>query len=358
MKLRESLRIKYDEPEQLINTTQAKQISWGITVNFLLIHIAMLILFANNGVRPMAVFNIFSIIFYLLMFPVIQKEHFKTYILASYLEVLLHMSLAAYFTGWENGFQITLIGINLMLFLSDYFGRALGIKRLPSLWLSFLGMAVYIATYVVCHSFAAPYVLPERVTFRLNIAWAVITFFISIMCMQSYVWLASSSQEMLRRQAGIDKLTGLSNRNDMTGYLEKLQGGRGLEGCWVAMMDVDDFKAINDSYGHLCGDSVLKEIAALMNEYNVDARICRWGGEEFLITGFTDGNMEIHLARLDRLRQAVGAYNFRYESHIIHTTITIGVVEYIDGESIAEWIGRADRKLYEGKESGKDRLIF
>ena len=123
------------------------------------------------------------------------------------------------------------------------------------------------------------------------------------------------------------------------------------------MMDIDDFKLVNDTYGHLCGDYVLKEIAFLMHRENVDAVLSRWGGEEFLIVGFSDGDMQIHLARLEQLRKSIEEHDFTYEDTHLKITVTIGVAEYAPGESTDEWIGRADMNLYEGKRSGKNKVV-
>ena len=117
-------------------------------------------------------------------------------------------------------------------------------------------------------------------------------------------------------------------------------------------------KKINDTYGHLFGDYVLRTIAEIMNDHKVDAEICRWGGEEFLIVGFSDNDMDIHLARLDDLRRTIEEHEFTYRGESTAVTVTIGVALYGKGMSIDEWIGAADRKLYEGKRSGKNRVIF
>ena len=354
----------FDIKEQLENTMQirgtlidhktARLIGDAVAASFLSIHVVMLILFSVNGVRPMAIFNIFSIAFYVFCFYLNYKAKFREFVLFALIEVLAHMTAAVYYTGWENGFQITLVGITLMLVISEYLGRMMDTERLPSFVLCILCMLTYIAEYVISFFHRAPYDLPERVTFWLNIGWAFVTFSISVGSMISFVWLTSSTEDMLEQRALRDRLTGLNNRS---GIMKSLAAaGRGFSGRWAAMVDIDDFKAVNDTYGHLCGDYVLKTIADIMKNCNVDALMSRWGGEEFLLIGYTDGDMDIHIARLENLRQEIENHEFRYDEHTFRVTVTIGVAEYREGESLEEWVGEADEMLYKGKSSGKNRV--
>jgi diguanylate cyclase (GGDEF)-like protein len=282
---------------------------------------------------------------------------FKEFVLFSLIEVLLHMTAAVYFTGWENGFQITLLGITQMLVISEYLGRAMDVDRLPSFVLCGVIMLTYVLDYVISFYHEAPYDLPVQVTFWLNIAWAVITFTISVGSMLSFAWLMLNTEMMLTIRAERDNLTGLNNRTGIMSILNDIVEERGLDDCWAAMMDIDDFKVVNDTYGHLCGDYVLREIAMLMELNNVDAYLSRWGGEEFLIVGFTDNNMQVHLARLESLRKNIAEHDFVYEGTHLNITVTIGVAEYAHGESLSDWIDNADKRLYEGKRSGKNKVV-
>ena len=356
----------FDIKEQLENTMQirgtlidhktARLIGNAVSASFLSIHVVMLILFWATGVRPMAIFNVFSIAFYIFCFYLNYKAKFREFVLFALIEVLLHMTAAVYYTGWENGFQITLVGITLMLVISEYLGRMMDTERLPSFVLCGLCMFTYLAEYVISFFHEAPYTLPVTVTFGLNIGLAVITFSISVGSMISFVWLTASTEDMLAERAMNDRLTGLNNRSGIMKSLVSSGEDRGFSGRWAAMADIDDFKAINDTYGHLCGDYVLKTIADIMKNCNVDALMSRWGGEEFLLIGYTDGDMDIHIARLENLRQEIENHEFRYYEHTFRVTVTIGVAEYREGESLEEWVGEADEMLYKGKGSGKNRV--
>ena len=121
--------------------------------------------------------------------------------------------------------------------------------------------------------------------------------------------------------------------------------------------DIDDFKLINDNYGHNYGDYVLKTVAKLMKEELSEEIVCRWGGGEFLVIGKNKNNENEAYEKIERVRKLIKEYNFSYEGTDIILTITGGVALYQKGQSVEKWIETADQKLYEGKNSGKNRII-
>ncbi len=101
-----------------VNIKQVKFLSYGTAICFLLIHILMINVFYKCGVTPMFRFNIFSIIFYIAILFTIYKGWMRLFASAVYMEVVVHMVLAVIFTGWQGGFQVTLIGMNVLAFSS------------------------------------------------------------------------------------------------------------------------------------------------------------------------------------------------------------------------------------------------
>ena len=124
------------------------------------------------------------------------------------------------------------------------------------------------------------------------------------------------------------------------------------------MLDIDDFKAVNDTYGHNCGDYVLVTLAKLMKEIFADSSCSRWGGEEFLIFDDKYKEKEAVIEKMELLRKTVDEYAFDYDGRRLHLTITAGIAFYEKGLSKEEWINKADIKLYEGKKSEKNRAIY
>lgn len=165
----------------------------------------------------------------------------------------------------------------------------------------------------------------------------------------------SSKLDYLSRK---DYLTGLSNRRDMferlRNELSRLErSGRVFS---VLIADIDNFKSINDSYGHECGDHCLKEIANTFST-NTQKRdtVARWGGEEFLIfLPETTGDQAKVTA--ERLRLAIERLLITFEENTIHTTTSIGVAEYVPGQTLNTLINNADRQLYLAKSRGRNRV--
>ncbi|MFR2552741.1 MAG: GGDEF domain-containing protein, partial [Clostridioides difficile] len=118
--------------------------------------------------------------------------------------------------------------------------------------------------------------------------------------------------------------------------------------------DIDDFKVINDTYGHEAGDFVLTVISSIIkkNCRQIDT-VSRWGGEEFLIM-LTNTPIEGAKILSERIRKEIKEFDFNYKEHKIKCTITLGVVEVNSNISLEENISLADKAMYEGKNLGKD----
>jgi diguanylate cyclase (GGDEF)-like protein len=168
-------------------------------------------------------------------------------------------------------------------------------------------------------------------------------------------------QQALARIAEIahrDDLTGLFNRRRMGELLDAQQvnAARG-EGFAVAIVDLDKFKSINDTYGHAVGDIVLKQFAerakAVLREGDV---LARWGGEEFLLL-ITTNEPATALAVAERLRQHIASTSVVLpDGNAIRYTVSIGLAPHHADESTPSIIERADSALYRAKSSGRDRV--
>jgi diguanylate cyclase (GGDEF)-like protein len=341
----------------VMNLKRAKIIAAGMATVFLLIHVMMIIMFYECRVWPMVRVNIFSILFYFVMLWVSYKGWLAVYAPAVFLEVTFHMSLAVIYTGWGHGFEITLIGMNVLAVYAEHVGRTVKIKYVKMLPFCFIGMAVYLGTFLYEHAHPAPYQLPDKVTFALPLLWGVIVFVIIIFILEIFVFLVNGSEAKLEYQMSHDKLTDLPNRYYLSQYFERIQKTEGFDGYWVAIADIDDFKKINDTYGHKCGDYVLSTIASLAQKEE-DVLCCRWGGEEYIFMGKITDNINQVYKRLDVFRQSIESYSFNYKGYVIKVTMTIGLVAYEPGMTGDNWFTCADQKLYDGKHSGKNKVVL
>lgn len=154
-----------------------------------------------------------------------------------------------------------------------------------------------------------------------------------------------------------DALTGLLNRRSGMELLEKCSSSG--ESFCLAMGDIDYFKRINDSYGHGCGDSVLKTVSMIMKEHcdKNNAAAVRWGGEEFIIIYRNRSSGEA----VPLCRQLAGSINTAAvpvsEGGTVSITMTFGIAYGTPGCDVDELVNRADKLLYEGKNAGRNRII-
>ncbi len=163
-------------------------------------------------------------------------------------------------------------------------------------------------------------------------------------------------EEKLSLLATTDKLTGINNRHRFEELFsaEIVRSVRYQKAMGIIMFDVDHFKAINDTYGHDVGDSVLKSISEII-QFNIRQSdiFARWGGEEFIIlTPETTKKDVEHLA--EKLRLALEQYSFETVGTV---TASFGVTRNQDNETKEEILKRVDKAMYQAKENGRNRVV-
>lgn len=156
-----------------------------------------------------------------------------------------------------------------------------------------------------------------------------------------------------------DPLTGVNNRAALDKALaqEISLSKRHATPLSIIMLDVDNFKGINDNYGHITGDAVLKRIAESMVECARDSDIIyRYGGEEFLLLlRNTDEAGALLVA--ERMRQAIENILFRYDAFDIRVTASQGLSSLMTEDDLNSMLGRCDKALYSAKNEGRNRII-
>lgn len=165
--------------------------------------------------------------------------------------------------------------------------------------------------------------------------------------------LAKLTEMTLRSHT--DALTGLMNRSRLNELLlmeiERMERYGG-DLC-VALLDVDHFKKINDTYGHLTGDLVLKTLAHLLQNKTRKTDLAgRWGGEEFMIV-LINTTLEAALSKMEVLRRLIEHQNFEEAGAV---TASFGVARFVKGDSLEGLVGRADSALYRAKAGGRNRV--
>jgi len=161
-----------------------------------------------------------------------------------------------------------------------------------------------------------------------------------------------------RKQARKDALTGLPNRTAyneiMTHQIE--QFNRYKEPLSLVICDLDHFKQVNDSYGHLAGDKVLSLVAKILAKTTRNADfVTRYGGEEFAIV-LPSTQVEKAVQTMDKIRRLICKSPFNYRGEPISISMSFGVCEALEGDSIESLFSRADIALYKAKENGRNNV--
>lgn len=151
-----------------------------------------------------------------------------------------------------------------------------------------------------------------------------------------------------------DQLTGLYNRYGMDEMVRKDHEGV----MTVFMMDLDWFKKINDSFGHMDGDVLLKQVAGIISKACEGyGKVARWGGEEFVIISYDERDPGKMAERI--LKKVREAEVDMHDGTSVHLTLSIGIAQAkTDEASLGDLLMEADRKLYQAKEMGRDRYVI
>ncbi len=271
---------------------------------------------------------------------------------------LIWMVSNIYYLGWGLGIQHYLAVLLVFVFFSKYKREAA--KVIYALFL----FALRLILYFYCRYNDPVVSLTPELTSAIQITN---TFFIFLSFgLISYLF-STTTQEMegklieynrkLMKQANTDTLTGLYNRRRTMEYLEQLLKTPDTQ-ISICLCDIDFFKRVNDTYGHDIGDVVLKKISeTFQKRLPPDTFISRWGGEEFLLI-FPRLNGDETIIALETLRQKIKEIVFDGGSETFSVSLTYGLVEYDYHSDITTLLKEADEKLYLGKESGRDRIVF
>lgn len=158
-----------------------------------------------------------------------------------------------------------------------------------------------------------------------------------------------------------DELTGLSNRRcfDATFEKEFLRASRYKNKLTLVMFDIDYFKSVNDTYGHQCGDYILKQISnAALQTFRKTDTVFRYGGEEFVVI-LTETDINQAIIPLERFRKTVQTLALNYQGQDVNVTVSIGACQLTsEMSSKEEFLQKTDEALYEAKNSGRNKTVL
>ncbi|MGN0553869.1 MAG: GGDEF domain-containing protein [Oscillospiraceae bacterium] len=326
-----------------------------------IVHFILIFIFASIGVYSMVIFNIASTICYILCGILVKKERYILFYYIAFVEICLHSYTATILVGWQLGFPLYILGIMPVIFYM-HFSLDESSSLNESLLIGLCCLLSFVVCRIISYRIEPVYTVSEKASMYIYIFNTFCTFalllFFSLLFLREIQFSRSVLVEQnakLDKMAGIDALTGLYNRRSMDKLLSSAESsGRTFS---VIMCDIDDFKQINDAYGHNSGDEVLRRLSeAVTSLLRENDYVCRWGGEEILILASGTPLSGASLVA-ERIRAYIEDMEILCDEKLIRCTITAGAAESTEAATIEEIIGLADERLYIGKKSGKNTVV-
>lgn len=331
------------------------------------VHLCFLAVFFLIDVMVLGVINIFSVLLYLLgsVFSISRRTGQMRYgwMIAFYTEIMAHTVACLLLIGIDANFYlyaIVILPISIyVLFLScsiQVFLRTVLVFVLSDLLL--VGGALVAVNYMEIYPYFPLSYSDIHFLRILNMTFAalMLVVFSMLFSLEVYSLLKKlrAANSTLEYTATHDALTGLYNRHSIKPVFERLQQDGGS--FCIALGDIDDFKRINDTYGHDCGDVALKTVAKILKDGVTEGEVaCRWGGEEILLV--LCGEREEALSRLSEINEAIRSSEIRHEDSTVRLTMTFGFAHYSEAETMDQLITMVDKRLYYGKQNGKNVII-
>lgn len=333
-------------------------------------HAALLLIYYLADIPPMISFNIVSVAIYLFCILMYKYEHHILIYFCILLEVSTYAIFGTYYVGWQSGTVFFLCAIVPVII---YFGYILLKKYYKTIiaLLLITNFTLYVTLYIkfkhVMPIYQVPIFLNDCLVVLSSFTMVFSTIFyncVYIFSMKLKTNKLKSDNKQLKYEASRDNLTGWLNRNSFMPLIIKHSDST-QESLSIAFIDIDNFKKVNDTYGHDCGDEVLKRITKLIkNNLGDDGIYCRWGGEELVVAL---KNYDLHNAAdaMDTIRSAIADTSTVFYNKHVNVTISVGVAEYLRNdvdsssvqEQIASTITLADERMYKGKQSSKNIVV-
>ena len=331
-----------------------------------LVHGGLMLIFLVADVIPLAMFNVLSVVVYLFCFILCRVGHIMPVYVSIVLEVTFYTVISTYFVGLRCGTYCFLFSIIPIII---YFGSYLikGKKRWSVILVLILNFLTFVVLYVRFFNAEPIYHVTPDIMLVLVVYSAFAMVFSILFYNAIYIYSSENQLSILQQEnrklsadAHEDALTSLLNRRGFLPLLRTLmtpgKSGRKTSFC-IAFCDLDDFKRVNDSYGHEAGDEVLLHATKMIQQELPGSDICRWGGEEFVIL-LKDCDLLTAKSRVERLRKTVESNPTEFVGKQIFVTMTIGLEENLDiYDTPEDIIKKADERMYYGKQHGKNVLV-
>lgn len=335
-------------------------------MSFMHISYALLFMFCESAF--LALYNLLAFLIVQILIRVAANKHLFTAATLSAVEILAFSVVSTLALGNSMNFNLFCFSIIPMVFYVSSTIKDFKKHSYFSLLFSLLSLATYAATIVIRTKNAPitnfPYdniiliSIIEIANSIIIVGMITIFLFLFTWEMKNNTATLEKRNQQLLQFANVDPLTKLPNRRCMmqTLNLAMHELSRGTSVFSIILGDIDNFKKINDNYGHDMGDKVLLTVAhTISSQLRECDAVCRWGGEEILI--LIRGNAESATAIAERIRLNISTTEVVHNNNAVRVSMTFGVTQAEIGYRIEQIIQSADNRMYYGKQHGKNQVI-
>ena len=331
----------------------SKKKTWIFLIMCLIVHAGNSVLFFFVGLVPLSMLNILSTVFYSIVI-VSYKEEKDFYIIFTYFEILTFSLTSELFSGGSFFYIFFVVGM-----ISSVYYLLPPKRRMKQI---FQGCGIIYAIAIYFIHIKQICIFPEYLPVideckqEIGLLNLCITLFTMFYISNLYFFEMNAANEKLTYCSDHDLMTGLFNRR----FFEHIMQRNKTENenkYTIAIFDIDDFKKVNDTYGHQAGDAVLKAVSSIIEEsYDNEFVTVRWGGEEFVL--YMPQTDEIRAyEHLTYLRKRIENNIVEFDNQKIKVTVTVGMCT---GTNLTDYelvIRNADDRLYYGKRNGKNCVV-
>ena len=316
-----------------------------------------------TGFYTLGIHSVCATILYLVSISLFNEHRIRNMFIVINLELLSFIVVNALTFDWGFSFDlyvfviIPLIMISCSSHSTNKYNLKLAVIQFSILTLTILATKIvtayngYDATKTLTNLYAKIYDLVSV----FNFASAILCAFILLLAFTNDL---NKTRDALIHASTHDPLTNLINRGGMQNNFDNALSKSELDisDYSIIIADLDNFKRINDTYGHNAGDDVLKTVAStFLNTVDSTDYVCRWGGEEILV--LTPHNIEHTKKLAENLRSTIEKTVIQSGELNINITATFGISQFAKGLSLSDIISKADNNLYIGKNSTKNCVI-
>lgn len=350
--------------------SQTKQLDHGtiIVLSASIVHVISLVVFSYLSIPIMIVINLLSIMVCFAMFLPEIRNDYSMILKIIFTESIFYIFAATICIGWNAGFPLYIFALIPFTYYISYLSTLKDDNRISTLGFSIVATVAFLSMRLYSYFEEPLYRVSEiRFLYFIYMVNAGISILLILFCLSVFYSAITFSESTLRARnsrlsslAITDPLTGFYNRRFMVDHLRQAVYRAEQTNIPFSLLlcDIDDFKLINDTYGHNCGDQVILKMSSIMHRIVRDSDyICRWGGEEILI--LLPGCPANNAARLaEKIRAEIIEHPVQYHGNTVPFSMTFGIQSYEACTDYLELLKKADSKLYQGKQNGKNCIVL